>query len=78
MYQKREIFIDFLNAKFHLIVAIKFPIDKAHVTDIFATTKAGSRVLSHLTRRKLKITYKKKNGNVSVGDACMYAAVGAK
>jgi hypothetical protein len=63
---------------FHLTVAVKFSIDKAHVTDISATTKTGRRVLSHLTRRKLKITYKKKNGKVSVGDACMYAAVGAK
>ena len=42
-----------------MIVELKFSIDKAHVTDISATTKTGSRVLSHLTRRKLKITYKK-------------------
>jgi hypothetical protein len=37
---------------FHLTVAVKFSIDRAHVTDISATTKTGRRVLSHLTRRK--------------------------
>jgi hypothetical protein len=63
---------------FHLIVEVKFSIDKAHVTDMYATTKTGCRVRSHLTRRKLKITYKKRKCYVSVGDACMYAVVGAK
>ncbi len=46
---------------FHLIVAVKFSIDKAHVTDISAIIETGSRVFSHLTTIKLKITYKKKN-----------------
>jgi hypothetical protein len=45
---------------FHLIVAVKFSIDKAHVTDISAIIETGSRVFSHLTTIKLKITYKKK------------------
>jgi hypothetical protein len=57
---------------FHLTAEVKFPMGKEHVTDMTATTKAGSRVLSHSTRRELKGPYKKKNThNVSVGDACM-------
>ena len=56
---------------FHLIAAVKFSIDKAHATDISATTKTGRRVLSHLTRRKLKITYKKKNRQC-ICRRCMY------
>jgi hypothetical protein len=57
---------------FHLTVAVKFSIDKAHVTDISATTKTGRRVLSQLTRRrKLKITHKKKNRQCTCR-RCMY------
>jgi hypothetical protein len=46
---------------FHLTVEVKFPMDKAHVTDMTATTETCSRALTHPTLRELKITYKKKN-----------------
>jgi hypothetical protein len=36
---------------FHLIVEVKFPMGKAHVTDMTVTTKTSSGVLLHDTKR---------------------------